>query len=234
MTTKRESIVKPGFFAMAAAADSRRGEFDLGNEVLIAHKVPVDFVFIGDSITHMWELNAYFGRGGRFIVNRGIGGDISSHVLRRFDADVIQLKPKVVVIKIGVNNFWALDGAIAEHRRTAEQIMPALVDNIQEMVVKAKEHEITPVICSILPTNMPHSANNTIRNTSIRFVNEQLQQIANEQGAIYVDYHARMVTEDGIQLRDGLADDGLHPHVLGYDIMANVLREELALKGIQI
>ncbi|NQX60081.1 GDSL-type esterase/lipase family protein [Paenibacillus qinlingensis] len=234
MTTKREPIVKPGFFATAAAADSRRGEFDLGNEVLIAHKVPVDFVFIGDSITHMWELNAYFGRDGRFIVNRGIGGDISSHVLRRFDADVIQLKPKVVVIKIGVNNFWALDGAITEHRKGAEQIIPALVEDIQKMVVKAKEHGIIPVICSILPTNMPHSGNNTIRNSSICQVNEQLQQVAIEREAIYVDYHSRMIAAEGNALRDGLADDGLHPHVVGYDIMANALREELARKGIEI
>jgi lysophospholipase L1-like esterase len=234
MTIKRVDIVKPGFCATAAAADSRRGEFDLGNEVLIAHKVPVDFVFIGDSITHMWELNAYFGRGGRFIVNRGIGGDISSHVLRRLDADVIQLKPKVVVIKIGVNNFWALDGAITEHRRTAEQIIPALVDDIREMVVKAKEHGIIPVICSILPTNMPHSGNNELRNTSICQVNEQLQKVAIEHGAIYVDYHSQMITEGGIQLRDELADDGLHPHLLGYDIMADSLRAELERKGIQI
>lgn len=43
-----------------------------------------------------------------------------------------------------------------------------------------------------------------------------------------------MVTEDGIQLREELADDGLHPHVLGYDIMAHALRETLEYKGIQI
>lgn len=143
-------------FGTAAAADGRRGEFDLRNEVLIAHEVAVDFVFIGDSITHMWELNGYFSRGGRFIVNRGIGGDISSHVLKRFDADVIQLKPKHVVIKIGVNNLWALDGATAQQRKTAEEITPALVQDIQEMVIK-KKHHITPVICSILPTNLPQS-----------------------------------------------------------------------------
>lgn len=234
MTTKRVETVKPGYFGTAAAADSRRGEFDFGNEVIIAHEVPVDFVFIGDSITHMWELNAYFGRGSRFIVNRGIGGDISNHVLRRFDADVIQLKPKHVVIKIGVNNFWALDGATTEQRKTAEQITTGLVNDIQGMVKKAKDHDIKPVICSILPTNLPQSGNNRIRNTTIRSVNEQFQKIANEQGAIFVDYHSRMVTEDGIQLREELADDGLHPHVLGYDIMAHALRETLEYKGIQI
>jgi lysophospholipase L1-like esterase len=234
MTSKRVNIVNPGNFGRAAAADNRRGEFNIGNEVLIAHEVPVDFVFIGDSITQMWELNVYFGRNGRFIVNRGIGGDISSHVLRRFDADVVQLKPKYVVIKIGVNNFWALDGWTANDRQTAEQIIPGLVNDIQEMVKKAKDNDIIPVICSILPTNMPQSGHNHIRNAGIISVNKKLQTLANEQGLIYADYHERMVAEDGIRLRDELADDGIHPHVLGYDIMANVLREALEQKGIQV
>lgn len=234
ITTNRPDIVKPGYFATAAAADSRRGEFDIGNEILIAHEVPVDFVFIGDSITHMWELNAYFGRGGRFIVNRGIGGDISGNVLRRFDADVIQLKPKHAVIKIGVNNFAILDGWTAKDRKTAEQIIPGLIRDIEEMVERAKQNEIVPIVCSILPTDLPQSGHNDQRNAGIRVANEKLQELAAAQGAIYVDYHSRMTKEDGDRLREELADDGLHPHVLGYDIMAQALRETLAHKGIRI
>jgi lysophospholipase L1-like esterase len=234
MTTKRMDIVKPGFFATAAAADSRRGEFDIGNEILIAHKVPVDFVFIGDSITHMWELQTYFGRGGQFIVNRGIGGDISSHVLRRFDADVIQLKPKYVAIKIGVNNFWALDGWTALDRKPADQIISGLVDDIREMVKRSQENGITPIVCSVLPTYMPQSGNNDIRNASIVEVNRQLKELSDEKNAIYVDYHSLMTAEDGVRLRDGLADDGLHPHLLGYDIMASALIDTMEQKGIRM
>ncbi|MNI88631.1 hypothetical protein D3C73_1459510 [compost metagenome] len=102
------------------------------------------------------------------------------------------------------------------------------------MVKKAKENEIIPIICSILPTNMIQSGNNHLRNLSILSLNEQLQNMAEELDAIYVDYHSRMVAEDGIYLRDGLADDGLHPHLLGYNLMANTLRDTLELKGIQI
>lgn len=234
MSKQRIEIVKPGFFASHSAADSRRGEFDIGNEILLAHGVPVDFVFIGDSITHMWELNAYFARGGQFIVNRGIGGDISGHVLRRFDADVIQLKPKHVVIKIGVNNFWALDGWTANDRKTAAQIVPAIADDIREMAKKATANGITPVVCSVLPTNMPQSGHDAARNAGIIELNARLRVVAEEEGGIYVDYHSRMTTEDGVRLRDGLADDGLHPHVVGYDIMAETLRETLSGKGIVI
>ena len=79
---------------MTVAADSRRMEFDAKNEILIFHQTPVDYVFIGDSITHMWELQAYFKPNGWSIANRGIGGDTTKYVLKRFEADVLQLKPK--------------------------------------------------------------------------------------------------------------------------------------------
>ncbi|WNS45158.1 GDSL-type esterase/lipase family protein [Paenibacillus sp. MMS20-IR301] len=232
MTNDRVVLIKPGNFGQIVAADGRRGEFDIGNEVILSHRLPVDAVFIGDSITHMWELNAYFGRNGRLLVNRGIGGDISSHVARRFAADVIQLQPKCAVIKIGVNNFWALDGWTAADRKPVEEIVADLVSDVQDMVRQAKEHGIVPVICSVLPTHMPHSGNDGLRNTGIQNANELLRTLAAEQGAIYVDYHSRMVQPDRLQLRGGLADDGLHPHVRGYDIMAETLRETLRTTGI--
>lgn len=230
----RVELIKPGLFGSTAAADSRRMEFDLSNEIILAHNIPVDFVFIGDSITHWWDVSAYFGRDGRFVVNRGIGGDISSHVLKRFDADVIQLRPKHVVIKIGINNFWSLDGWTDADRREPVQIIPELVSNIHAMVRQAKANGITPVVCSILPTHLTASANDHIRNEAVRETNQRLQAIAIQEHAMFVDFHSHLATEDGSRLRDGLADDGLHPHVVGYDIMARVLREELGRHGIDI
>ena len=63
-TMTRESVLKPGLFGVAAAADSRRYEFDSGNEELLLAGVRPDVVFIGDSITHLWEVQAYFGGSG--------------------------------------------------------------------------------------------------------------------------------------------------------------------------
>jgi hypothetical protein len=73
--SNRVDIIKPGLFSKQVNADNRRIEFDYKNEVIVSNKIAVDYVFIGDSITHMWELNAYFGKSQRLILNRGIGGD---------------------------------------------------------------------------------------------------------------------------------------------------------------
>lgn len=56
------------------------------------------------------KLNAFFGRHNRLVLNRGIGGDTAEGVLRRFEADVIQLKPKCAVLLIGCNGTFDLLG----------------------------------------------------------------------------------------------------------------------------
>ncbi|MFY0542565.1 SGNH/GDSL hydrolase family protein [Brevibacillus sp. H7] len=234
MNHERTEIIRPGFFSIEAAADRRRNEFDYHNEAILHHRVPVDFVFFGDSITHWWDLQTYFGRTGKFIVNRGIGGDTTEFARKRFAADVLQLKPKHLVMKIGINNTWALDEWRVEDRKTADQIYQEIVQDTEAMLHASMGQGISTILCSLLPTCMDRYAQNHARNLLVVKTNEALKQLAEETGAIYVDYHSRMVETDGVTLRAELADDGLHPHVLGYNIMAEVLRQELCRHGIEI
>ena len=60
MALQRPNQIRPGEFGLAVAADSRRGVFDYHNEALLASGVPIAAVFIGDSITDMWALDAFF------------------------------------------------------------------------------------------------------------------------------------------------------------------------------
>ena len=59
-------------------------------------------VFMGDSITQGWKLDESFP--GKPYVNRGISGQTTPQMLVRFRQDVIDLKPKVVVILAGTND----------------------------------------------------------------------------------------------------------------------------------
>jgi lysophospholipase L1-like esterase len=230
---ERPPVVKPGLFGVAAAADNRRVGFDLQNEMLLVKGLPVDAVFIGDSITDLWLLDAFFQGTGGFLVNRGIGGDRSPFMRRRFDADVVQLRPRLAVIKIGVNNTWDLDYWLnPELRRTPEEIEEEIVADVTAVTVRAREQGIITALCSILPTHIPVNAHTARRNSLIVHANRRIAEIADRLDAIYVDYHSQLVDVDGSTLRPGLADDGLHPHVLGYEIMADVLLQTLARHGI--
>ncbi|UUZ93140.1 GDSL-type esterase/lipase family protein [Paenibacillus sp. P25] len=149
---KESSIIRPGYFSVRAAADQMRPVYDHYNEQLIYHRLPLSFVFIGESITQFWDVQTYFGGMKNAIVNRGISGDITLHMLKRFPADVLQLKPKYVHIMGGTNNTWSLDAVDPRQRKSLDQIYYETVSQISTMVRESKRHRIIPIIGSNLPT----------------------------------------------------------------------------------
>ncbi|MFC5469024.1 GDSL-type esterase/lipase family protein [Cohnella suwonensis] len=243
---QRAPIIRPGNFSFVAAADRLRSVYDGYNEQVLFHQIDVDFDFIGESITQYWDLQVYFHSAGKFIVNRGITGDTTPIMLRRFPADVIQLRPKYVHILGGTNNTWRLDAVDSRERRTPEQINYEIVGNITTMVQLSKSYGILPIVGSNLPTGKdipcfpfeplircPNQSTN-IRNELLAASNHALKQMAANEKAVYVDYHAYLVDSDGKTLRPELSDDSLHPNVLGYNIMAEVLRKSLFANGVVI
>lgn len=233
-TITRDDVLKPGMFEDGAAANSRRVEFDYCNESLMLAGVRPDFLFIGDSITHIWELQAYFGGTGKLLINRGIGGDISANVRRRFVADALQLQPKTIVMKIGTNDLgW-------EPAALNDTLSDMVCFNIGEMVADARKANIATAVCSILPVWGPNwlSDDDAVvfaphKNRQIVAINARLREIAANAGAVYVDYHSHMLDADGLLIHE-MAEDGVHPHHAGYAVMARVLRATLADHGISI
>ncbi len=61
-------------------------------------------VFFGDSITEGWKTIHPDFFVGKSYINRGINGQTTSQMLLRFRQDVIDLKPKMVVILAGTND----------------------------------------------------------------------------------------------------------------------------------
>ena len=67
-------------------------------------ELPSKVVFMGNSITEGWWNNdSLFFKNNGFI-GRGISGQTTAQMLVRFRADVINLKPKAVVILAGTND----------------------------------------------------------------------------------------------------------------------------------
>lgn len=231
-------IEKPGLFSVSASADDRRGEFDCKNQTLLQNDSQVDFVFIGDSITEMWELHAYFGSDGQRIINRGIGGDCSRYLAKRFSADVLQLKPRYAVLLAGINDTWALDPDYGKefYGEKPETVMKQSAVNFETIISMAEDKNLNLILCSILPTDCAweHAQCEKIRQTYIRDFNEVLMNLAAEHNFIYVDYYSAMVETDSLAVRKGITLEGVHPNALGYNVMADVLRKTLAEHNIVI
>ena len=100
MISTNEGYTRLEYFSEDVAADKNRKEFDIKNHTLCYTNQRPDFLFIGDSITEYWELNAYFRNSDQLIINRGIAGDTTKYLKKRFYVDAVQLKPKYCILGI--------------------------------------------------------------------------------------------------------------------------------------
>ena len=166
-------------------------------------------VFMGNSITIGW-LNTVpgFFRGKPYI-NRGISGQTTPQMLLRFRQDVIQLKPKVVVILAGTNDIAGNTGPM-----TLEEIL----GNLVSMAELSRANGIEPVLCSVLPASRYSWRQGAKPDILIPQLNEMLRSYATRTGTIYVDYFSAMANSAN-GLDPTLAEDGVHPTRKGYEIM---------------
>jgi acyl-CoA thioesterase I len=169
-------------------------------------------VFFGDSITDLWKLEDYFP--GRSYINRGIGGQTTPQMLVRFRQDVIDLKPKAVIILAGTNDIAGNTGPIGNEDIEA---------NLASMAELARLHEVHAVLSSILPVhNYTEKSKDFFRQRPTNRVlelNDWLKKYCAANNLVYLDYFSAMVDDKGFMTRE-LADDGLHPNAAGYKVMA--------------
>lgn len=175
-------------------------------------------VFMGNSITEGWSnANPGFFRENPYI-NRGIGGQTTPQMLLRFKQDVIDLKPKIVVILAGTNDIAGNTGPM-----TLEQIR----DNILGMVQLAEANNILPVVCSVLPAYDYPWRPGLAPNVKIPALNELLKAMARTQNVPYLDYFAAMADERN-GLPKALTTDEVHLTKAGYDELEKQVQPLLA------
>jgi lysophospholipase L1-like esterase len=165
-------------------------------------------VFLGDSITSYWNLSSQFP--GTQLINKGIQGDPTSDMLRRFDVDVIQLQPQVVVILGGTND-------IVRRLATQDQSM----SNMQAMISKAQAAGIQVVI-GTLPPVARNIGSLGYGNQDFDPLIASYNQALNSLDVPIADYHQALAGPDGLPI-SGVLRDGVHPTQDGYNRMASVI-----------
>ena len=183
-------------------------------------------VFLGDSITDNWALNQYFP--GKPYINRGISGQITSQMLARMQADVIDLRPIVLVILSGTNDL-------------ARGVPLSTIKNNLSMIASlALTYDIIPIFSSILPVNDYYERNDpdyvrsVLRSPNdITLLNQWIRNFCHKRGLRYLDYHSKMI-DSTEQLRVDWTEDGLHPNEEGYKIMASLVQASItSALGVQ-
>jgi len=180
-------------------------------------------VFMGDSITEFWKIEGakgYFP--GKPYINRGISGQTTPQMLVRFRQDVIDLKPKVVVILAGINDIAG---------NTGPMTLKETEDNLASMAELATANRIHVVMCSVLPAFDFSWKPGMNPAPKVVALNEWIKAYAAEKGHVYVDYYTTMKDDRG-GLPTALSEDGVHPLPAGYAIMTPLVEAgiEKALK----
>jgi len=202
---------------------------DANTGVRPAAKGEARVVFMGDSITDMWQYPEFGGFfPGKPYIDRGIGGQTTAQMLLRFRPDVLALEPRVVVILAGTNDIAGNTGPM-----TVEETE----GNLASMSELAHAHGVRVVLASLTPVGDLSTAEGKKVQTARRppekifALNEWIKKYAGDHGDVYLDYF-RAMSDDRGMLKPALTGDGLHPNAAGYTVMTplaeKAIRQALA------
>lgn len=174
-------------------------------------------VLMGNSITDGWAAKRPEFFKTHDFIGRGISGQVTSQMLCRFQADVIALKPKMVIIMAGTNDI-ALNNGYISHEH--------ILQNLQSMCELAKYNKIRPILCSILPAATFGWRPELTPAEDIKRLNEMIKAYAKANKIKYIDYYSALADEYG-GLPKKYAEDGVHPNDICYEIMEQILLKNL-------
>lgn len=191
---------------------------------------PLRIVCIGDSLTSCG------GEGGKYtdwlsiylpndeIINKGIGGDTLEGGRKRFEKDVIELKPDIVIIELGANDFW-------RKKRPIEQLKP----DLEYMVQSAKGIGAEVVIASCFGRR-DYAAEQKVEFTPDKY--DFGTAISKMEEEICAKYDCMYVPNMQIDIKpNGTApywDDTNHPNKAGNEFVAKQILPAIELAKSKI
>lgn len=178
----------------------------------------LDAVFMGDSITELWAQKPEQFFPGKPYLGRGIGGQTTPQMLLRFRQDVVDLKPKVVVINGGTNDIAG---------NTGPSTLKMIEDNLQSMAEIARANGIRVVLASVTPAYDYPWKKGLEPAEKVVALNTWMKEFCARTGCVYADYFAPMADEKH-GMKDGLSVDGIHPTAEGYTIMSPIAEKAIA------
>lgn len=201
------------YYSIGNAAIANQNEFyNHWNEMRLSvyNIIPIDakdIVFVGNSLTEGFPVTEMFGY---HVKNRGIGGNQTSHIIKRI-TPIAAKHPAKLFIEIGVNDLNAgvtVDSVFKNYR----QIIDIIRDTSPKTLIYVQ---------SVFPTGKQHSK----VNPAIVQLNKLLSVYCTAIGVKYIDIHA-ILLHDG-QLNEQFTDDGIHLNGSGYQVWKEAVEKYL-------
>ena len=170
-------------------------------------KGEIDLVFLGDSITHYWDVGEGSDKSTEIeelkkkysILSAGYGGDWCQNVLWRVShGELDGYKAKLVMLMIGTNN----------GRDTAEQVVARTREIVK--VIREKQPDAKLLLLPVFPRGQG-------KDGKIARMEQLLFASDFDDHVIRFSFNDKMLDKDG-KLRQELFEDGLHPSAAGYTL----------------
>lgn len=171
-------------------------------------------VFVGSSLMEMFPIDKLLRehKDDTVIYNRGIGGYVSSELLKAVDTCVLELKPKKVFINIGTNDLSDSRIPISQLMDNYDKIISIIEENLPEVII---------YLMAYYPVNYEAAAEDMkeclkIRNNQkIALANSEVEKLAKRHGQRYIDINRNLKDRQG-RLKAEYTIEGLHINENGY------------------
>lgn len=196
----------------------------------LAADMRYEVIFVGDSITHLFEGDPNVpGRGEEVwareysrlrVLNLGFGWDRTQNVLWRLEhGEFDRQQPRLTVLNIGTNN---LTGSPNARANTAAEIVAAIKMICEDLFRAAPNTTI--LLMGLFPRGLKADGFRDRINT----INRQLADYAAPSHNIrFLDIGTRFLAADG-EIVPALMPDLIHPSAAGYMIWAEAIRPVIA------
>jgi beta-glucosidase len=197
------------------AREDQRGLERLERINQAVKNTPYSVLFLGDSLTEGWDPALWEGSlAPRGVLNAGIAGDFTDHILSRLEhGNLAGPPPKAVILLIGTND-------LAAHRSpelTAGGIRANLV------LLRERLPEARILLLGLLPREQFPDA--PLRRAVAR-VNNLIRTCADGEHIVYAEIGDVLLDSDG-RLSVAISPDGLHFSERGYALLASSLERVL-------
>jgi len=234
-----------GYYRMRGWTGSPDAATSSGPKTVIPKHAVVSsgpIVVLGASYAAGWKPGSI---GGIPIINRGVAGQQSFEMLARFDSEVVPERPRAVIL-------WGFINDIFRAPSDAEAALTRIRDSYLEMIARARQNGIEPVLATEVTTRPPagsfmeriRTMIGTIRgkeayqdriNRQVMALNQWIVETAAREGLLVLQFQSVLSEPGGGRRNAPFAQpDGSHITPAGYDVLTSyatpILEEFLVVR----
>lgn len=142
-------------------------------------------------------------------LNRGISGNRSIDILARIKKDIIELKPDIMSVLVGVNDAWGID------EKRYEIYYNMLIEQTKEALPDIKIMILEPFL---LKGSGSEEDWDTVR-PQVEILGAAARRVADKHGLKFISLRQKFDDAAAAAEEDYLTIDGVHPTPAGHEII---------------